>query len=359
MNNKKNGLILHDYFAMMGGGERLVVTLADSLGWPIRAGFVEKQLFQEGQHRAIPASLNAYSGIAPLRILSLIQKWQNFHAEPTDNMVYSGVYAPLALANHQANQVLYCHTPPRFVYDKKEYYLNTIPSWQRYLMRFLIDYFQQKYATAVRGMDRIIANSHHIQKRIKTHLDLPSEVVYPPCDTHHFHWQSQGDYYLSTARLDGLKRVEHVVQAFLHMPDKKLLVASGGSELKRLQLMAQDSPNIVFTGWISQPRLYELVNNCIATIYIPRDEDFGISPVESMAAGKPVIGVNEGGLKETIIDGETGYLLDGQRELSLQLQSCVKQLSPHLAKEMRENCEKQAQNFSQEIFLAAMREHLV
>jgi len=344
---------------MIGGGERLVLTLADELNWMVKGGFIQPELFQSGEFKPIPGTLKAFSGFTPLRMLSLMRKWQNHTVKDKDNIIYSGVYTPLSVTNNQANNILYCNTPPRFVYDKREFYLNTLPQWQASLFKYLLSYFKKQYEHSIVKMDRIIANSEHIQQRIKTHLGLSSEVIYPPCDTLRFEWLSQGDYYLSTARLDGLKRVEYIVRAFVQMPDKKLIVASGGSELEKLQRLAVDADNITFTNWISQQRLLELVNNCIATIYIPLDEDFGISPVESMAAGKPVIGVNEGGLKETIIDQETGFLLDGGGNLQEQLIDKILQLTGEKAKSMRESCECQAKNFSQELFLQRMRELLV
>ena len=119
----------------------------------------------------------------------------------------------------------------------------------------------------------------------------------------------EGDYFLSTARLEPLKRVDLIVNAFKNMPDKKLFVTSGGSQLKSLQELADGAKNITFTGWASDAELRRLVGNCIATIYIPKDEDFGISPVQSLAAGKPVIGVNEGGVAETVREPADGVLI--------------------------------------------------
>ena len=76
--------------------------------------------------------------------------------------------------------------------------------------------------------------------------------------------------------------------------------------MARIKRIAKDAQNIEVQGWIDEERLSNLIGRCISTIYIPRDEDYGISPVESMAAGKPVIGVREGGVLETVVHGETG-----------------------------------------------------
>jgi len=96
-----------------------------------------------------------------------------------------------------------------------------------------------------------------------------------------------------------------------------------------------------------------LIGRAIATIYIPIDEDFGMTPVESMAAGKPVIGSAEGGLLETVIDGKTGLLV---KEVTAQsIQQAVNTMTLEFAASLRTNCEMQARKFSQDIFLSQMK----
>jgi glycosyltransferase involved in cell wall biosynthesis len=107
-----------------------------------------------------------------------------------------------------------------------------------------------------------------------------------------------------------------------------------------------------FTGWVNDQQLADLVGNAIATIYLPINEDFGISPVESMAAGKPVIGVAEGGLLETVIDKQTGILISAVDHL--RIIEAVSDLSSKQAQTMRHDCEQQAQQFSKERFLQQM-----
>ncbi|MBT4288161.1 MAG: glycosyltransferase, partial [Deltaproteobacteria bacterium] len=217
-------------------------------------------------------------------------------------------------------------------------------------MMELMYFYQKVYEDAVRSMDIIIANSVNVQKRIKQYLSADSVVVYPPCDTAGFRWLGQGDYYLSTARPDLLKRVDVIVRAFLKMPDKKLVVVSGGSELERIRNMAKNAQNIKILGWVDESRLVQLTGKCIATIYIPEDEDFGMSPVESMAAGKPVIGVAEGGLLETVKDGETGILIKAFPSYEDVIQAVI-QMTPESAKTMRMDCEKRALRFRTQVFV--------
>ncbi len=367
MNKQSKIQICHDYFELSGGGENLVATLAKHLDCAMTAGFVNPDIHLSDDYDLTSIkSLAAFRGFRPLQILSLIHHWENYHQADATHMIYSGVYSQMAAKQHTAQKnILYCNTPPRFVYDKKDYYAKQLPVWQRPLLEILSRYLKYKYEASLPLMDVVIANSEHIQRRIKKHLHIDSTVIYPPCYIEHFHWQQQGDYYLSTARLDGLKRVNVIVDAFMKMPDKKLIVASGGSELEQLKSLAAQAKNITFTNWLNSAALQQLINNCFATIYIPKDEDFGISPVESMAAGKPVIGVAEGGLKETIIDQKTGFLLTTGQEnsddvkkgsLEQQLINYVQNLSAEKALAMRDDCEKQAKKFSRQVFLSKMSE---
>jgi glycosyltransferase involved in cell wall biosynthesis len=270
--------------------------------------------------------------------------------------IYSGFYSPLAMNNHQHGiNIYYCHTPPRFIYDQRNFYRSRLPFWQRPLLRWFIDYFKPLYEGAIEQMDIMIANSENVRARIRTYLGKDALVVYPPCDTDSFTWRGQADYYLSTARLDVLKRVDLIIEAFIRMPYKKLIVTSEGNEYARLKKLAGQRENIMFTGLVSEEKLRDLTGNAIATIYIPRDEDFGMSPVESMAAGKPVIAVREGGLMETVVHGETGMLLSPEINRK-EIIDAVSALTPARTLQMRKACEERAQLFSKDLFLDKMRD---
>ncbi len=273
-----------------------------------------------------------------------------------DWVLYSGYNAPVAVHNHPHGvNLLYCHTIPRFVYDLRDYYLDIVPRWQRPMLQALIDFVQPRYEAAYAEMDLVIANSENVQKRIKHYLGRDSVVVYPPCDIDQYCWQGQGDYYLSTARLERYKRVDLIIEAFRRMPEKRLVIVSGGSDVNRLKRLAAHADNIQFTGWVTSAAMRELIGHAIATIYIAKNEDFGISPVESMAAGKPVIGVQEGGLLETVIHDGTGLLLPPNPKVE-DIMASVYELTAERAVQMRNACEQQAQLFREDIFINKIQE---
>ena len=183
---------------------------------------------------------------------------------------------------------------------------------------------------------------------------MESEVIFPPVDVDRFRWLGEGDYFISPARLSRSKRVDVIIRAFLKMPDKKLVVLSGGREMEALRKLAGNAGNIHFTGWQSETEIRQWIGNARAAIYVPIDEDFGMSPVEAMAAGKPVIGVAEGGLLETIVDGETGWLLESPPSVD-NLVGAVQRIDRSMALAMREACETRARLFSREIFMEKMK----
>lgn len=399
MENSRSGIILHDYFNILGGGERLVGVLANHTGWPVLAGFVGGPFARPAAGNARASAyadewidrvqtLGCRQGLAPLQVMSLARGFRDRSRpflEGRDTVFYSGTYAPLGVLNSPAKKnIYYCHSPARFVYDQRDFYLSAVSFWQRPVLRWLIRKFQPLYEQALPMMDVIVANSQTVRKRLKDYLGLEAEVIYPPCDTGRFCWLGQSDFYLSTARLDPLKRVDLVVEAFLRMPEKRLVVVSGGSEADKIRKQAAGAVNIRVLGWVDENRLRELMGTCIATIYIPRDEDFGMSPVESMAAGKPVIGVQEGGLLETVGDENTreqagggektggkaaasaarhaksfletdcGLLLRPKPQAA-DIVEAVYWMTPQRALELRQSCEARAEKFNVRAFLDAAR----
>lgn len=353
-------LVLHDYFESADGGGRLALTLAKEINADICYGFKVHNHpyfqifdFHDNQHPLIP-----FTSIPVWRqfLLSEAFKRKTRFQTAYDTIVYSGSYAPLAVGNHTASRnIYYCHTPPRFLYDQCKFYLSSIPVWQRPVLNTFRNYFQPRYEQAVRQMDVILTNSQNVRQRIQKYLDLDAIVVYPPCETDKFQWIGQEDFFLSMARLDSLKRVDRVIQAFCQMPEKKLVVVSDGPESTTCRAMAHGVRNIEIRGRVPDQELIDLLGRCIGTIYIPKDEDFGMSPVESMAAGKPVIGVAEGGMLETVIDGKTGLLLNADPTVS-EIREAVNHLDHEHALIMRKACEAQARMFRKDLFIERMKE---
>ncbi|MCH9697577.1 MAG: glycosyltransferase [Gammaproteobacteria bacterium] len=347
---------VYDFLLANGGAEQLAITLTEAiLDLELHAGFVNYKLFPDNLAHVLTKPV--FHPVHQAILMMYLFRNRTAYLQHYRHVIFSGSYAPLAIRNRTSGRnIYYCHTPPRFVYDLQDYYLQQLPFWQKPLLKALISYVRLYYEPAIRKMDTIIANSQNVRQRLLRYLDIQSDVVYPPVQTECFKWQSSGRYYLSTARLEPYKRVDLIIKAFLELPDKQLIVASGGSDLTRLKQLAGDAENIRFTGWMSEQQLQELVGNAIATLYLPIDEDFGMSPVESMAAGKPVIGAAQGGLLETVINGETGILLETVDVDSIK--QAIECMTPSRCLRYREPCEQQAQQFTVRRFISQMGNYL-
>ncbi|MGM0426207.1 MAG: glycosyltransferase [Thermodesulfobacteriota bacterium] len=383
-------LVLHDFFNAPDGGGKVAAILAQSFNAELWTGELNKAAFPPNYFKGVtPQSLEAYKSTpAWLKFSKIFQLWWAFAHFPKASppwTVFSGSFSPLAHKRISGHKIFYCLTPPRLLYDQKAFILGRVPEWQRPLLRGVMFLYRLAYERAIGRMDCIITLSQTVRKRIIRYLGYNSVVVYPPCEVERFRWIAEGDFYLSTARVDSLKRVDLIVRAFKQMPHKKLMVVSGGTDLPRIKQIAAGALNIQILGWVGETKLEDLMGRCVATVYIPRDEDFGMSPVESMAAGKPVIGVQEGGVVETVGDrgprsevgsrrsevrGERGNR--GKYNERMTVSECgvlvppapqvkdmvkaVEWMSPEKAREMRESCEKRAQRFSTDVFIRKMRE---
>ena len=349
--------ILHDYFDKMGGGERLVIELAKTLNADIYTGFVDYSKTYEGIKQ-----LKVHELIKPvknpvIRTIKLIKAFSSLNiSDKYDYFILSGTYAIYASKNHHPN-LWYCHTPARWLYSQREWFYKNSNMIKKIILLLLEKYVKPKDQEAVKNIDKIAANSRNVANRIRkfygSEYFKKTKVVYPFVDIKKFVWIGQKDYYLSYGRVDKLKRVEMIVRAFLKMPNKKLIVASSGPELNKIKGIAKDHKNIEILGYVSDKELRNLVGNCIATIYIPVDEDFGMTPVESMSAGKPCIGVNDGGLKETIIHKKTGYLCPKNLTYD-DVKEAVEWMTKARALKMKNECIRNAKKFSKERFIKEM-----
>lgn len=273
-------------------------------------------------------------------------------------VVYSGFYAPLAVRHQkQGRRVYYCHTIPRFAYDLYELEKARLPWYLRGVYAVGMACYRSMYKRAIKRMDVLLVNSENVRRRMQRYLGLDAQVLYPPVTTQRFRWMADDGYYLSVARLTANKRVDVAVRAFAAMPHRRLVVMSGGPELTKLQQLAANASNIEFVGWRSEEDMHRLIGRCRAVLYLPVDEDFGISPVEAMAAGKPVLGVAEGGLLETVLHGETGVLIQGDPTPE-KLVAAVESLDAMDSSLLRVACEARAKWFDESVFFEKLNEVL-
>lgn len=257
----------------------------------------------------------------------------------------------------RALHICYCHTPIRYYWSDYDWYRQHPPfGWLNPLagavLPLLLPYLRRMDYRAAQQVDYFIANSKHVQTRIKQYYHRESTVIYPPVNTQRFSVSSgEGEYFLVLGRQVAYKRLDLAVDAFnqLGLP---LVVAGAGEEIKRQR--ARSNSNIRYLGRVPEAELPRLLSQAKALIY-PQLEDFGIAPVEAMASGRPVIAYGAGGALETVIDGQTGVLFDQQTPAALAEAVRRFQSTRWDAAAIRAHAEQ----FDEAVFKRAMKEFVI
>ncbi len=305
--------IAHEWLTTLGGSERVVETLLEEYpdapvftaflsdrnlpdsvrSWDVRTSFVQKLPFL---HRVS----QKYIPLFPLA-------FESFDFTGYDVVITSSsACAKGVLTGPETLNICYCYTPLRY-------------AWQPYLDRRLahanplvkagndlvVHYLRLWDRLASDRVDHFIGISNHVAARIAKFYRREAAVIYPPVDVERYPVvKCARDYFLVVSRLVPYKRVDLAVSAFTQL-GLPLKVVGEGPERARLEQMA--GPNIEFLGFVPEADLPGLISACQALVF-PGEEDFGIVPVEAMAAGRPVIGLGRGGLLESAVDGGTSVM---------------------------------------------------
>jgi glycosyltransferase involved in cell wall biosynthesis len=303
--------IFHDYFGTIGGGERVVIAMARSLGADIITTDTDAVKKIDPSVRVI--SLGKTIRYPLLKQISATIRFSRCdYSRDYDFFIFSGNWAHYAARRHQPN-LWYCHTPVRVFYDLHDRFVKELPFVSRQLFRIVTRFYRFADARSLRYIDRIIANSKNVRMRIQTYYHRDSEVIYPPVDCSKFSCREYGNFWLSVNRLYPEKRIELQIEAFKKIPDQNLIIVGGhtyGDHSDRYaDSIQKDLPdNIEIKGEVSEDEILDLYSRCRGVICTAVDEDFGLTPLEAMASGKPVIAVREGGFLETVTD-HTGVLV--------------------------------------------------
>ena len=331
--------VLHDFFDKRGGGERVAMELARIFKADLYTGFVDfKKTYSMKGIRLRNFGVNARLPILARNII-ISKKFRSLEKK-YDLYIFSGTWCTSAVTMLKPN-ILYMHTPPRFLYDLKEHFESGMNPLKRLIFSRFCEKQRMKDQYNIRQFDVIAVNSKNTLARVMKYYgkDVHEKctIVNPPVDTRKFSNRKSEDFYLSTSRLDSLKRIDIVIQAFA-ASGKRLLVASDGPERKRLMKLAAGCNNITFLGKVSEEKLADLYSRCTATIAAARDEDFGLVAVESMASGKPCIAANEGGFLEILKNEVSGIFFHPDPEslnAAIEKSECIKWNAAKMIKESK------------------------
>lgn len=249
--------------------------------------------------------------------------------------------AKAIITKPQTCHICYCLTPPRYFWEKKFQFLP--PSF--------LDKFKRADYLFSKRPDYFLTISKNSARRIKKFYQTKAEVIYPGIDLKKFkpaRKKSKSEpYFLIVSRLVEYKKTDLAVKAFNQL-GWQLKIIGRGRQMKKLKIMAKK--NIQFLGQVKDQELIKNYQNCRALI-LPQEEDFGLTPIEAQACGKPVIAFARGGALETIVPGKTGEFFHSQTGDSLV--KALKIFDPE--KYSPEACLKKAQDFSLKSFMLSFK----
>lgn len=213
-----------------------------------------------------------------------------------------------------AIHVCYCHSPFRYAWFEQERALEETPAPGRPLMRRTLKRIRAWDLEAAGRVTRYVANARITQERIEQLYGVESEIVHPPVEVERFSIGRPENFLLFVGQIVPHKRVEVALKA-AELAGRPIKIVGEGPDLPRLREL-YDRPGVEFLGNVSDSRLTDLYSRCIALV-VPNIEEFGIAAVEAQAAGRPVVAVKRGGVRETVVDGVSGALVDGEDAAAL------------------------------------------
>lgn len=363
-NNPKVALV-HDWLNQYGGAERVLERLVDMFPG---ADLYTSMYWREGMPRSYQDWSIKTTWMDRLPGIYRKHQWYfPFYAQAFSALDLSSGGYDLVLTNKSGfchgvrsgatPQLCYCLAPTRYVWEYEAYAAReNLPALVRVLLRPLIAQLRRwDYRVAQRQTTHFVAISTEIQARIQKYYGRDSVIIMPPVDVDQFRPAAQhGDYYLIVSRLIPYKRIDLAVQAFnqLGLP---LYISGSGRDRAALEALA--GPTIKFLGHVPDAELPDLMAGCKAFIF-PGREDFGITPLEAQAAGRPVIAYGAGGALDTVVAGQTGAFFYERTPESLAQAVAsfdAEHADPHLC---RVNAERFSVAHFQEALLAYVAELL-
>jgi len=362
--------IVHDYIKEYGGAERVLEALCEIYpDAPIYTAFYKKDspAWERFKNKKIIASWVQNIPFfvdklhSPLRFLTP-QIWNNFDFTEYDVVISSASwyvtkgFGTRGQEGKKPIEICYCHTPPRWLYGYK-----TSVEWQRYwpvkMYGAIIGHFMRVYDfKQAQKVNYFIANSEEVKARIKKFYRRDAVVIYPPVSVASSGQRlasSNKDYYFIVTRLVGGKGLDLAIEAAENLGfELKIAGVSSGYYTEHKNLEKKDLKNVQFLGSVTDEELVELYSGAKAFLALSQDEDFGITPVEAMLCGTPVIAFYGGGYKETVVDGKTGVFFKEPNKESLI--GAIEKFEK--MKVNPQDCIKQAEKFSKDRFKKSILE---
>ncbi|ELY3086929.1 glycosyltransferase family 4 protein [Klebsiella aerogenes] len=361
--------IVADWFITYAGSEKVVAELiksypeshlysvVDFLSSENKKHFQNKEITTTFIQR-LPKAKKKYQTYLPLMPIAIEQLDVSKH-----DVILSSSHAVAkgVLTGPDQLHISYVHSPIRYAWDLQHQYLREAGldhGLKGMIAKLILHKMRMWDYRTANGVDHFIANSQFIARRIKKVYGREADVIYPPVDVNRFLLnEDKEDYFFTASRLVPYKRIDLIVEAFSHMPDRKLVVVGDGPEMQKIKSKA--TANIEILGYQSNEVMQEHMRNAKAFVFAA-EEDFGITPVEAQSCGTPVIAFGKGGSLETVrpfgVDNPTGILFDKQDVASVidavqKFETMQDQILPN-------DCRAHALKFSTERFNQEIAEYV-
>jgi glycosyltransferase involved in cell wall biosynthesis len=343
--------VVHDWLTIPGGSEQVVLQLLemfpqaelftsiyDAAPWPAQ---IKERPVHASYLSRLPGAVRHYPKLLPL----MNGAFRSFDLSSFDLVLSSShACAKNVRTPPGALHVCYCHTPMRYAWEEGFLEGEQVSRLARPLLPPLLSWLRRQDLAGAAGPDVFVANSRHVAERIARYYGRSAEVVNPPIDVDHFLGleRSPQDFYLVFGRVVPYKRVDLAVAACARL-GRRLKVAGAGRGLDTVRAMAGEGTELL--GKVTDAQRDALLSGARALLF-PGEEDFGIVPVETQAAGMPVIAYAVGGAGESVLDGRTGVLF-GEQSVSALAEAIERFEGLRLdAEQAREN----ARRFGEERF---------
>jgi glycosyltransferase involved in cell wall biosynthesis len=347
--------IIHDYLNQYGGAERVLEALHELYPTaPVYTSIYDAAAMPAAYrdweiHTSFMQQLPGWRKHFRHYFLLYPSAFEQFDFSRYDLLLSSSsAYAKGVIPRPGAIHICYCHTPMRFAWRTDDYVnREQIGGLQGAILPLLLTYVRLWDVASSGRVDAFIANSHEVAGRIERYYQRTATIIPPPVDLPPYTPCANDGYYLAGGRLIPYKRLELAVLACnaLRLP---LKIFGDGRDRKALERLA--GPTIEFLGWVSEERRRELFARCRAFLF-PGEEDFGITPLEAMGAGRPVIAYAAGGARETIVAGQTGRFFYEQTPAALAVALAADQHDTYDPATIRAHAEQ----FARPLFLERMR----
>ena len=354
--------IVHDYLNQYGGAERLLEALCELYpDAPIYTSIYDPQaVLNRFDDRVVHTSfMQKLPGVIKHHqpyLMLYPYAFESFDLSEYDLVISSSsAWAKGVITDPKTLHICYCHTPMRFAWQYEDYARRERlgPVSRKMLPFFMTRVRLWDMASSIRP-DYYVANSQTVAQRIAKYWRRDSVVINPPVEVGHIPYQSgpRENFYLWVGRMTPYKRADVAVRAFTEL-GLPLKVVGTGRDMEAIKRLA--GPNVEFMGHLPDAEVRRLMSRCRAFIQVGAD-DFGITPVEAMAGGAPVIAINANGPAEVVLDGETGLFFEEQTPQSLV--EAVRRFEGQYRRFDSASIRRYAQNFDRELFCRRFGEYV-